>query len=81
MPVYALENDVASGQRDTKSLFESTMTFATGNELMLRNVQEDVHTSLGTTRVSIHPGWLKTDLPNGQGWLMEVIEFVGLLLK
>jgi hypothetical protein len=84
MPVYALQKDVASGQQDAKSLFEPMMTFATGNELMLRMLQEDNNGAtgnLGTTRVSTHTGWLKTDLPNGQGRLMAVIEFVGQLLQ
>jgi NAD(P)-dependent dehydrogenase (short-subunit alcohol dehydrogenase family) len=81
MPVYTLPKDLASGKRDAKSLFESIMTFATGNELMLRILEEDVNASLGTTRVSTHPGLLKTDLHRGQGWLLDLAEFVGVMLK
>jgi NAD(P)-dependent dehydrogenase (short-subunit alcohol dehydrogenase family) len=81
-PLQAIPTDLATGKRDAKNMFESVMTFATGNELMLRILQEDTNTSsLGTTRVSTHPGWLKTDLHRGQGWFMDLAEFVAVSLK
>jgi hypothetical protein len=82
-PLYPIPIDLATGKRDAKNMIESVMAFATGNELMLRILQEDTvnNASLSTTRVSTHPGLLKTDLHRGQGWFMDLAEFVAVAIK
>jgi hypothetical protein len=71
--------DLAGGKRDPKGLSHSIMTFACGNELVLRLVDADPVLS-SHTRASTHPGFIGTDLQAGQGPLFHAIASVALAI-
>jgi len=77
MPAYALSRDLASGQRNATSLFDSIITFGSANELMLHLVDPPGNTTI----VSTHPGMLKTELHKGQGAFFDAIEAISVGLN
>ena len=79
MDSYPFDRDLASGKRIDGSLFSFVMNFACGNEMMQLGLGQRNSFYSKLTRVSSHPGILKTDLHRGQGWLMDVIE--GIIFK
>lgn len=80
--VVPLERDLASGKRNPSSLYDSIMTFSTGNEVMLKLIESNNLGSdnLNATLVSTNPGFLKTDLHRGQGLLFDIAEHVSVSL-
>mmetsp|Transcript_14266 Transcript_14266/g.22004 ORF Transcript_14266/g.22004 Transcript_14266/m.22004 type:complete len:344 (-) Transcript_14266:175-1206(-) len=73
--------DVATGQRDPSGLFESMMTFAIGNDIMLDMLQRHrLIAKKDVTMVSTHPGGLKTDLHRGQGFWFDIIEGLAVMI-
>lgn len=78
MPIYFLKHDLAEGKRDASNLIESAITMASGNELMLKLIDKDPKLSKmpGLTLISTSPGFLKSDLHRGQGWLWDLMEVV-----
>jgi hypothetical protein len=77
--VFPLDATLASGKRDPSSLFDSIMTFSTGNELMLKLIESDPK-YVNATLVSTHPGILKMDLHAGQGFFFDIAEHVSVAL-
>ena len=76
------DKDVALGKRNVTSLFDAMMNFAIGNEIMIDALFKlDKHyQEKKFTMVSTHPGLLKTDLHRGQGWVLDLVEGVMVLL-
>ena len=74
MNTYPFDRELASGTRMNGSLFEYILNFACGAELMQigLNQRNEFYNSL--TKVSVHPGILKTELHDNQGWLMDTFE-------
>ena len=72
-----LDRDLAGGKREPKNLLDDLSTTALTNEIMLIGLEEkDPNIAGKATIVSTHPGFLKTDLHRGQGWLFDAIEWL-----
>lgn len=78
LPLGMFDHDVATGKRNVTSLLEAMITFGIGNEIMLDSLfkYDDNYLDKKFTMVSTHPGFLKTDLHHGQGWLLDILEGV-----
>ena len=76
MDEYPFDRELASGSRTDGSLFQFVMNFACGTEMMMIGLSQRNEFYSKVTRVSTHPGVLKTDLHRGQGWIMDLIESV-----
>lgn len=79
MDDYPFDLDLASGSTTNGSFFQYVMNFACGNEMMMIGLRQRNKFYSNVTRVSTHPGMLKTDLHRGQGWWLDVLE--GVLVK
>jgi len=76
-PPSDFDRELASGKRLSSGLFENMMMFGIGNEIMQIGLEKHLSEKMKqTTRVSTHPGILKTDLHNGQGLLFDIFERV-----
>lgn len=75
LPKHAIDHDLSSGKRNPTNLFDSISNFSCGNEVMQHLLDEDPKVQ-SFTRVSTHPGMLKTELHQGQGVLFDVLEHV-----
>ena len=75
-----LDRELAAGERISNNLFENMMTFALANELMQIGLEQNDSTVRKTTRVSTHPGILKTDLHRGQGIWFDILESVAVAI-
>jgi len=76
-PMEHLDRDLAGGKRGPTSLLDDLSTTALTNEIMLIGLEEkDPNISGKVSLVSSHPGFLKTDLHRGQGWLFDMVEWL-----
>lgn len=73
LPVQPYDRALASGARLPTGLLEAINSWSFGNELMQIGLGEHGEHH-GTTRVSTMPGMLATDLHDGQGLVMDVVE-------
>mmetsp|Transcript_32045 Transcript_32045/g.48402 ORF Transcript_32045/g.48402 Transcript_32045/m.48402 type:complete len:345 (+) Transcript_32045:111-1145(+) len=74
--------DIATGHRDPSFLFESMLTFAIGNDIMLEMLQRrELDVKKNATFVSTHPGIIKTDLHRGQGIWFDAFESFMVMLN
>ena len=74
MNTYPFDRELASGTRMNGSLAEYVLNFACGAELMQISLNQRNKFYNSLTKVSVHPGILKTELHDNQGWLMDTLE-------
>ena len=83
-PMLTFDRDIASGSRPVSNLIEAVACASLGNELMLLGLQQNKKLNdkeaFDYAMVSTHPGLLHTDLHNGQGWLMDIFEPIGVAI-
>ena len=70
-----IENNIFSGNQNVTSFISAIFHFSMGNEMMQIGLQDN-KLQYDITRVSTHPGLLKTDLHRGRGVVFDVIEDV-----
>jgi NAD(P)-dependent dehydrogenase (short-subunit alcohol dehydrogenase family) len=75
MNVYNMDCDLASGKKTVTGLIEALYFLSAAFEILQAGL-EDKGKHAGITRVTTHPGFLKTDLHRGQGWLFDLMETI-----
>ena len=80
LPLLPFDRSLAIGYKTVGSLTEALAFISLGNELMQHSLDQYGNTE-GITRLSTHPGLLKTDLHRGQGLLFNILESIEVVLE
>jgi len=67
------DRDIMTAKRNVTGLIETVLNWAGAHEMSQIGLQES-NNFHKTTRVSTNPGLLGTELHDGQGWVMDIIE-------